>query len=222
MDGVNDDRRTSASRIGVARGSVLVISAPSGAGKTTLCKRLLQEDRAIDFSVSFTTRPMRPNESEGVDYHFVDRAEFERRRARGEFVEWALVGGQLYGTSATAVQDAAARGRDILLDIDTQGALNIRRVITEAVLVFILPPSRAALKERLEKRGTDVPEDVARRLELARGEIEKSSRYDYLIINDEFETAYRQLRGVLEAARCRTGWQGARLEAILQDFSGIS
>src|SRR5262249_22454746 len=158
------------------------VSAPSGAGKTTLCQRLLQDDPAIDFSVSFTTRPMRPNEKEGVDYHFVGRAEFERRRDRGEFVEWALVGAHLYGTSATTVRDAAALGRDILLDIDTQGALNIRRLIPESVLIFILPPSRAALKERLDRRGTDGPEDVARRLDLARGEVEKSPAYDYLIV----------------------------------------
>ena len=207
---------------GALRGSVFVISAPSGAGKTTLCKRLLQEDRAIEFSVSFTTRPARAGEREGVDYHFVDRADFERRRDRGEFVEWAVIGGHLYGTSATAVQEAAARGRDILLDIDTQGALNIRRLIPEAVLIFILPPGRLALKERLEKRGTDGPEDVARRLGLARGEVEKSSAYDYVIINDDFDTAYQQLRSVLEAARCRTERQRPRLEAILREFSANS
>ena len=214
--------RTSDAAAGVPRGSVLVISAPSGAGKTTLCKRLLQEDRFIDFSVSFTTRPARAGEREGVDYHFVDRADFERRRDHGEFVEWAVVGGHLYGTSAAAVKEAAARGRDILLDIDTQGALTIRRLIPEAVLIFILPPGRAALKERLEKRGTDRPEDVARRLGLARGEIEKSPAYDYLIINDDFETAYRQLRAVLETARCRSEWQKFRLEAILREFSAHS
>ena len=204
---------------GAVQGLVLVISAPSGAGKTTLCTRLLQEDRAIEFSVSFTTRPARAGEREGVDYHFVDRAEFERRRDRGEFVEWAVVGGHLYGTSATAVREATARGRDILLDVDTQGALNIRRLIADAVLVFILPPAKAALRERLERRGTDGPEDVARRLGLARGEVEKSPAYDYLIINDDFETAYRQLRAVLEAARCRTGRQRPRLDAILRAFS---
>ncbi len=205
-----------------ARGSVLVISAPSGAGKTTLCKRLLQEDRGIDFSVSFTTRPPRGGEKDGVDYRFIDRPDFERRRDRGEFVEWAEVGGHLYGTSASAVQEAAARGRDILLDIDTQGALNIRRMIPEAVLVFILPPGRAALRERLQKRGTDGPEDVARRLGLARGEVEKSPAYDYLIINDDFEAAYRQLRAIVVAARCRTVLRKAALDSILREFSGDS
>lgn len=201
------------------QGSVLVISAPSGAGKTTLCKRLLEEDRKVDFSVSFTTRPPRAGERDGADYFFVDREEFERRRDRGEFVEWAVVGGHLYGTSVEGVKEAAARGRDILLDIDTQGAVNIRRLIPEAVLIFILPPGRAALKERLTKRGTDGPEEMARRLRLARGEVERSPTYDYVIINDDFEVAYRQLRAVVEAARCRTDRQKARLEAILREFT---
>ena len=205
---------------GAVRGSVFVISAPSGAGKTTLCKRLMQEDRGINFSVSFTTRPARAGEKEGVDYHFVDRAEFERRRDGGEFAEWAEVGGHLYGTSAAELKEAAERGRDILLDIDTQGAMIVRRLIPEAVLVFILPPGRTALKERLEKRGTDGPEEAGRRLGLARGEIEKSSAYDYLIVNDDFETAYRQLKAVLQAARCRSERQRPRLESILSEFSG--
>ena len=119
-----------------ARGTVFVISAPSGAGKTTLCKRLLQELQGIDFSVSFTTRAPREGEREGVDYCFIDREEFERRRRKGEFVEWALVDGQMYGTSGAAVKEATARGHDILLDIDTQGAENIRRLIHDAVLVL--------------------------------------------------------------------------------------
>ena len=211
-----------ASKGSALQGSILVISAPSGAGKTTLCKRLLEDDPGVEFSVSFTTRPPRAGERDGVDYVFVDREEFERRRDRGEFVEWAVVGGHLYGTSVTAVKDAAERGRDILLDIDTQGAMSVRRQIADAVLVFILPPGKASLKERLAKRGTDSSEEVASRLGLARGEVEKSFVYDYVIINDDFETAYRQLRAVVEAARCRTGRQLPRLEAIVREFTGAS
>ncbi|HKN46783.1 MAG TPA: guanylate kinase, partial [Candidatus Polarisedimenticolia bacterium] len=196
---------------------MFVISAPSGAGKTTLCRRLLDEDRAIEFSVSFTTRLPRAGERDGVDYHFVERQEFERRRDGQEFAEWALVGGHLYGTSAASLREAVARGRDILLDIDTQGAMNIRRLIPEAVLVFILPPGRTALRERLEKRGTDGPHEVARRLSLARGEVEKCLVYDFVIINDDLETAYRQLQSVLEATRCRSARQMRRIEAVVRE-----
>ncbi len=199
-----------------ARGTVFVISAPSGAGKTTLCKRLLEELKGIDFSVSSTTRAPREGEVEGVDYHFIDREEFERRRRKGEFVEWALVDGQMYGTSGAAVKEATGRGHDILLDIDTQGAENIRRLIPDALLVFVMPPSREALRERLVKRGTDRPEAVARRLSLARGEVEKSPMYDYVIVNDDLEAAYDQLRAIVVAARCRR----ERLMGRIKEISG--
>jgi len=202
-----------------ARGTVFVVSAPSGAGKTTLCKRLLEEIAGIDFSVSFTTRAPRDGEREGVDYHFVGRPEFERRRRKGEFVEWAVVDGQIYGTSAAAVRKAALRGRDILLDIDTQGAEAIKRAIPEAVLIFILPPGREVLRERLVKRGTETQEAVARRLGLARGEVERASMYDYVVINDDLEAAFAQLKAIVTAARCRTERQAARIKEIASDFA---
>jgi guanylate kinase len=201
-----------------ARGAVFVISAPSGAGKTTLCKRLLREVPGIEFSVSCTTRAPRDGERAGVDYHFVDRAEFERRRRRGEFVEWARVDGQLYGTSAEKVKEAIALGRDILLDIDTQGAGHIRRLMPDAVLIFIMPPSLEALGERLLKRGTEGADALARRLSLARGEVVKAPRYDYVIVNDDLEAAYDRLRAIVLAARCRRERQMGRIKEIAAGF----
>ena len=219
MKPAGKSRDRGVSQKGGTRGSVFVISAPSGAGKTTLCKRLLEEDRAMDFSVSTTTRPPRDGEKDGIDYQFVGRPEFERRRDQGEFVEWALVGGYLYGTSGRSVQEAAERGQDILLDVDTQGAMSIRRLIPESVLIFILPPGRAALRKRLEKRGTDGPEEIARRLGLARGEVEKCPAYDFVIVNDDLEEAYRMLRAVVTAIRCSQRRQASRVEAVLREFS---
>jgi guanylate kinase len=201
------------------RGAVFIISAPSGAGKTTLCKRLIEALPGIDFSVSYTTRPPRAGERPGVDYHFVSGAEFERRRQAGEFIEWAVVDGQTYGTSAVAVREATATGRDILLDIDTQGAESIRRRIPDAVLIFVLPPSMGALRARLERRGTDGQETVSRRLSLARGEIEKASSYDYLIVNEDLEATFDELRSIVVAARCRRERRAARLERILSGFT---
>lgn len=201
-------------------GTVFVVSAPSGAGKTTLCKRLLGDVGGLDFSVSFTTRAPRAGERPGVDYHFVDRREFDRRRRRGELVEWAVVNGDLYGTSAEALREAAARGRDILLDIDTQGAANVRRLVPGSVLIFILPPGRKALRDRLLKRGSEGAEALERRLGLARGEVEKAHLYDYVIINDALEDAYDQLRAIVTATRCRRERQGRRLASIVGEFAG--
>jgi len=199
-------------------GSVIVVSAPSGSGKTTLCRRLLGEVAGLVFSISHTTRPPRPGETDGIDYHFVSREEFERRRGAGEFIEWAQVADHLYGTSAETMRQVVARGADALLDIDTQGALAIRRTIPEAVLVFILPPGPEALQARLEGRGSETPESLQRRLGLARGEIDKAPVYDYLIVNDDLEAAYERLRAVVLAARCRLGRQQGRLRSIAARF----
>ena len=197
---------------------MIVVSAPSGAGKTTLCRRLLAELPGIEFSISHTTRPPRSGERSGVDYHFVATEEFESLRARCEFIESAQVAGHLYGTSAAAVRDVVRRGRDVLLDLDTQGAAAIRRLIPEAVLVFILPPDPSALRARLEGRGSESPESLSRRLSLARGEIDKAPLYDYLIVNDDLEAAYDRLRAVILAARCRQSRQQSRLEEIARRF----
>ena len=201
-----------------ARGTVFVVSAPSGAGKTTLCRRLIAELDGIDFSVSFTTRATRPGEREGTDYHFVSREAFEKRIAADEFIEWAVVDGQHYGTSASAIREASDSGRDILLDLDTQGAENIRRTIPDAILIFILPPGRIALRERLGKRGTEVGEDVERRLALAADEVRKSPLYDFIVVNDDFETAYGELRSIVVADRCRHIRRARRVREVLREF----
>jgi guanylate kinase len=197
---------------------VFVVSAPSGAGKTTLCRRLLDQVKGIEFSVSCTTRPPRPDERDGVDYHFLGHAEFERRRAAGEFLEWARVGAELYGTARAAVAAATGRGADILLDLDTQGAESVRRLLPGAVLIFIMPPDREALRARLQRRGSETPEAMERRLGLAGGEIEKAGLYDYVVVNDDLETAYARLHAIVLAERCRFARLAGRVEAIAASF----
>ena len=197
-----------------------MISAPSGAGKTTLCRRLLAEVPAIEFSVSHTTRAARPGERDGVDYHFVTPEEFAARRDRGEFLEWAVVAGHHYGTASEAVRAAVVRGRDVLLDIDTQGAAAVRRLVPEAVQIFILPPGPEALRERLVGRGSERPEELDRRLGLALGEIEQAHLYHYLVVNDDLEEAFERLRAVVLAVRSGRARQAGRLQAIRERFRG--
>jgi len=206
-----------------ARGGLLVVSAPSGAGKTTLCRRLLEALPHLAFSVSHTTRAPRAAERDGVDYHFVSREEFETRRRAGDFLEWAVVGGEQYGTSAAAVEAILASGRDALLDVDTQGAAAVRRVKPEAVLVFILPPGPEALRARLLARGSESEESLERRLRLAAAEVARAGEYDYQVINDDVDAAFDRLRAIVVATRCRTARLRDRLETIAAKFgSGTS
>ncbi|RUM88612.1 MAG: guanylate kinase, partial [Thermovibrio sp.] len=156
------------------KGLLIVISAPSGTGKTTLVHMLLKEFPDLEFSVSYTTRPPRPGEVDGRDYHFVDRKTFERMIEEGDFLEWAEVYGNLYGTSRTQVLKALNEGKDVILDIDTQGALQVKKNFPEAVLIFILPPSLKELERRLRNRGTDDEETIERRLKTAREEIRRA------------------------------------------------
>ncbi len=189
-------------------GILLVLSAPSGAGKTTLARRLLEEKelQGAQFSISYTTRPPRGAEQNGVDYHFVDTATFNARIEAGQFLEWAEVHGHFYG-SAQAVADDVMQSRGIaVFDIDVQGGNAIKRKHPDAVLVFILPPSLAELERRLRDRKTDSDDAIGRRMLAARAEMERGTQsYDYLVINDDFERAFRDLKAILIAERCRRG-----------------
>lgn len=204
-DGANDDFL------------LLIVSSPSGAGKTTLCTRLRSEFPDLRFSVSHTTRKPRPNEVDGREYHFVDAPIFEQMIRLSAFAEWARVHGHLYGTSLKEIEIARATARGILFDIDHQGARQIRAVLPEAVSVFILPPSMAELERRLRGRGTEDEQATQRRLQNARGEIEHYGFFDYVIVNDEVEQAYDQLRAVVFAERCRRPRHARMCERLLAE-----
>jgi guanylate kinase len=187
-------------------GILLVLSAPSGTGKTTLARRLLGELPDALFSVSVTTREPRGREQHGVDYHFVDTATFQDKIERGEFVEWAEVHGHFYGSPQSVVDEARARRGVAIFDIDVQGGQAIKRKHPDTVLVFVLPPSMEELERRLRERGTDPDETIRRRMLAARSEIERGvATYDYIIINDDFERAFHDLRAVVTVERCRRG-----------------
>ncbi len=180
------------------RGHLYVIAAPSGAGKTSLLQALLQRRPAVSFSVSCTTRAPRSHEQDGRDYHFIDRAEFERLIEAGEFIEHADVFGNLYGTRRAAVESALAEGRNLILEIDWQGANQVRKRLPEAVQIFILPPSRAELESRLRKRATDSPEAIARRLAESVSEMSHWREFDHVIVNREFDQALAALEAIFD------------------------
>ncbi len=175
------------------KGRLFVISAPSGTGKTTLCRFLMDEFKGLSYSVSHTTRPPRDGEVDGKDYHFVTVSEFERMIEGNELVEWAKVHDNYYGTSLTFIRESLEKGRDILLDIDVQGAAIIRDAYPEAVTIFIMPPSMEALRDRLEKRGTDSPEVIETRLGNAIREMEQKDLFTHVVVNDRLETARDRL-----------------------------
>ena len=185
-----------------------MVSAPSGAGKTTLCREVRLRLPDLAYSVSVTTRPPRAGELDGVDFAFVSEAAFRDMLVRGEFAEWATVHGNLYGTRARVLDEALAAGRDVLLDIDTQGAEQLRGRYPEAVLVFIVAPSMRDLELRLRERKSDAEAEIARRLARAREEIALWRRYDYLVVNRDVKEALEQLASIIQAERCRTGRLG--------------
>ncbi len=183
----------------MSRGAVpVVLAATSGTGKTTLARRLVQRSPRYVFSVSATTRPPRPGERDGVDYHFLSEPEFMRRVEEGAFVEWARVHDRLYGTPRKELEAAAARGEHVVLDIDVQGARQIRDSVPDACLIFVLPPSVDTLMARLEGRGTEAPEDVARRLRSARAELQAVPDFDYVVVNDDLDDCLAEIRAIVE------------------------
>lgn len=200
-------------------GTLFIVAAPSGAGKTSLVAALLQRDPLVRLSVSYTTRPPRPGEENGRDYHFVDRAAFQAMLERGEFLESAEVYGNFYGTGHDWVRSRLAEGDDVLLEIDCQGAAQVRRLVPEAVGIFILPPSLDALRERLQGRGKDDAGVIARRLAAARDEMRRVGEFDYVIINNEFDIALRDLEAVVRAERLRLARQLRRHRALVESLT---
>jgi len=202
-------------------GNLFIVSAPSGAGKSSLVSAALAEDKRLALSVSFTTRPPRAGEANGREYHFVERKTFESMLARGEFLESAEVHGNRYGTSGKWIAEARAKGLDILLEIDWQGARQVRKAFPDAVSIFIMPPPPVLeeLERRLRGRGQDTEEAIQRRLSAAREEISHAAEFDYVIINKEFEEARRDLAAVVRASRLTLSRQSARHPEIFRSFS---
>lgn len=200
-------------------GNLFIVSAPSGAGKSSLVTALLERDPAIRLSISYTTRPPRPGEVDGVHYHFVDRGLFQERLERGEFLESAEVYGNYYGTSQPWIEAERAAGRDILLEIDWQGAAQVRRLVPDAISIFILPPSIEALRRRLQGRGTDSEDVIARRMAAAREDVSHCLEFDYLVVNDQFDTALEDLLAIARTHRLGIHSQEKRLAGLLLDLS---
>lgn len=199
-------------------GNVFIVCAPSGAGKTSLVKALLARDPRVRLSVSYTTRACRPGEEDGRDYHFVDRDKFQQMLERGEFLESAEVHGNHYATSQTWIKAQRNKDHDIVLEIDWQGARQVRRLIPDAIGIFVLPPSLETLQSRLTERRQDSPEVIARRLAGARGELAHVEEFDYVIINDNFDDAVEDLVGIVRAARLRLAPQIARNSALINSL----
>ena len=199
-------------------GNLFIISAPSGAGKTTLVDALLEREPEIRLSISYTTRAPREGERDGANYHFVDRARFESMIAAGEFLEHAHVHGNYYGTSRKWIEREIAGDHDVLLEIDWQGAAQVRRIFPQLLGMFILPPSAAELRRRLQGRGKDSAETIERRIAGAREEISHVLEFEYIIVNDRFDQALEEIRSVVRAARVSRARQSIRLEKLIAEF----
>lgn len=209
------------SRSAVARaGHLYVVAAPSGAGKTTLIKKLIEEDPSLVVSVSHTTRPKRSSETDGVHYHFIDEATFAALRKAGEFLEWASVFDHAYGTSRGRVAKELAAGRDVILEIDWQGAAQIRQRHPDAISIFVLPPSRSALIERLNDRGQDPPEVIAKRLQQAVADMSHHGEFGHVVVNDDFDDAVSTLRRIVQATRNGEPIEQPDHSALLDELIG--
>lgn len=200
------------------RGILFVVSAPSGTGKSTLARRLLDGVPSLEFSVSFTTRDQRRGETDGREYHFVTDAVFDRMVEGDDFLEWARVFGHRYGTSRSATEKILAAGRDLLLDIDVQGATQVRRSDIPTVSIFVLPPDYATLESRLRFRGSERESEIHRRLAQAKVEAEEFRHYDYVVVNDDVERATKEIRAIVRAERVRTDRRQSFVEKILETF----
>ncbi|RLV59113.1 guanylate kinase [Parashewanella curva] len=200
-----------------AQGTLFIISAPSGAGKSSLLSALMQDrPKDMQISVSHTTRAPRPGEEDGVHYHFVGQSEFKALIEKEQFVEWAEVFGNYYGTSQTVIEDTLNKGIDVFLDIDWQGAQQVKKLMPNAIGVFVLPPSKAELERRLTGRGQDSAEIIAGRMAQAVSEISHYNEYDYVIVNDDFDTALADLRGIVRAQRLTLTSQTHRHDGMLK------
>ena len=199
----------------IVPGTLFVVAAPSGAGKSSLVNAVLAREPGIALSISFTSRPPRPGERHAQHYHFVDRAKFEAMVAAGDFFEHALVHGDYKGTARQSVQPQLAAGKDVLLEIDWQGARQVREKVPDSVSVFILPPSREALQTRMRNRGQDSEETIAKRLAAAREEMSHHDEFDYVIVNEHFDAAAAELRAIFVAHRLRQPLQARRHGALI-------
>lgn len=201
-----------------ARGQLYIISAPSGAGKTSLVKALLESTPNLQVSVSHTTRDIRPGETHGVNYHFVDESEFASIREAGGFFEWAQVFGNFYGTSRQVVQEQLAAGVDIILEIDWQGARQVKALVDTAVSIFVLPPSTTALRNRLTERGQDNDDIIDSRMRAARDEMAHYDEADFIVLNDNFETALSDLQSIVRTQRLSQSIQSVNLTSVIADL----
>jgi guanylate kinase len=204
------------------KGILFIISAPSGSGKSTLVANLLHNVPNLTFSVSYTTRKPRGNETDGIEYYFVTENEFKAMIAENQFIEYAKVFDKYYGTATRKVEEALVAGKDVVLDIDTEGATQVKKKMPESVSIFIMPPSYAALKTRLENRKSDNEETIMKRLSWAsQAEIYRFRNYDYVVVNEDIDLSYELLKSIICAERCRTERMHHRVESIIKTFGGI-